>query len=174
MTESSNLLVDGYNVLNSWTDFEKMKNASLEHARDRLVDILANYGAFQGCEVTVVFDAYAVDGAGVSEEKAGVWVVFTSEGETADSYIEKAAYDMVRLGRKVFVITGDGHEQLTALGVGAYRLTARELLEDCRRVEREIAVRVENGRPLAGRQEVAGRLDPLVAGRLEGLRRLKK
>ncbi len=173
MTRDAYLLVDGYNIINSWAEFEQLKNDGLEHARDRLVDILASYSAFQGCQTTVVFDAYAVRGGADGQERYGLVVVFTGEGETADAYIEKAAYVLARAGAKVFVITGDAHEQMTALGVGAYRVTARELAEDCDRVRRAIAERVEDGRPLGARQEVAGRLDASVAVKLEKLRRAK-
>ncbi len=171
MTRDSCLLVDGYNVINSWTDFAGLKSLELEHARDKLVDVLASYAAFQGCDVTVVFDAYAVEGRSTIMERSGVQVVFTAEGETADSYIERMAYGFVRQSKKVFVVTGDRMEQLMALGMGAYRLTAKELSEDCVRVGKAISERVVAGRPLAGRREVASRLDEQVMRRLESLRR---
>lgn len=171
MTRDACLLVDGYNVINSWKDFEQLKKIDLEHARDRLVDVLSNYAAFKGCFVTVVFDAYVATGVASISERSGVEVVFTAEGETADSYIEKIAYNLVRQGKKVFVVTGDYLEQLMALGVGAYRLTAKELYKDCLQVKMSIAERVSGGRPLAGRHELAGRLDEQMMQMLERLRR---
>jgi len=51
------LLVDGYNIINAWPELRELGN--LEHARARLVELLASYGAFRGIEVIVVFDSPA-------------------------------------------------------------------------------------------------------------------
>jgi predicted RNA-binding protein with PIN domain len=170
MNKDAWLLVDGYNVLNNWPAFARVRTADLSHARDRLADTIANYASFKGCLPIVVFDAYAAKGAAVVENRPGVEVVFTAEGETADSYIEKTAYRLLRGKKDVFVVTGDQNEQMTVLGMGAYRLTAGELIEDCLKTCREIA-ETGGGGLLTGRREVAERLDSDVITRLEKLRR---
>lgn len=143
----------------------------MSHARDIFAGMLANYAAFKGCVPVLVFDAYAVKGSATIEERPGIQVVFTEEGETADSYIEKTAYNLLQKNNKVFVVTGDHSEQLMILGMGAYRLTAGELLNDCNKVCKDIAARVVAGKPLAGRQEVAERLGADILHKLEDLRR---
>jgi predicted RNA-binding protein with PIN domain len=170
MNKDAWLLVDGYNVLNSWPDFAGLLTADLAHARDRLADTIANYASFKGCLPIVVFDAYAAKGAATVENRPGVDVVFTAEGETADSYIEKTAYRLLREKKDVFVVTGDQNEQMAVLGMGAYRLTAGELIGDCLKTCREIA-ETGGGGFLAGRREVAGRLAAEVITSLERLRR---
>ena len=165
------LLVDGYNVLSSSSEFAQLKDEDLAHARDIFADMLANYAAFKGCMPILVFDAYAVKTPAAIEEKKGVQVVFTGEGETADSYIEKTVYQLLHKNKKVFVVTGDHSEQLTILGMGAYRLTAAELMSDCKKTCKEIAERIVAGRPLSGRQEVAQRINMTVLSQLENLRR---
>jgi len=50
------LIVDGYNVINAWAELIKLKDQSLEHARDKLVEMMAGYGAYKGYRVTVVYD----------------------------------------------------------------------------------------------------------------------
>lgn len=165
------LLVDGYNIINSSKDFEQLKIDDLAHARDLFTDMLANYAAFRDCLPILVFDAYARPGAATVEEYPGIKVVFTGEGETADSYIERAAYEFLQKNNKVFVVTGDHSEQLMILGMGAYRLTAGELMADCKKVCEEIKERVTAGRPLSGRREVAGRIKDEVLSKLERLRR---
>ena len=50
---STVLLVDGYNVINAWPELVALKD-NLEHARDKLVDILAGYGAYKDYKVLVV------------------------------------------------------------------------------------------------------------------------
>lgn len=174
MDKNSYLFVDGYNVLNSWDIFQELKDTDLSHARDLLVDMMANYAAFKGCKAVVVFDAYAVKTPIAIEQKAGVQVVFTEEGETADSYIEKTAYNLLRLREKIFVVTGDHSEQLMILGMGAYRITAGELLEDYITVCKDIKERGRGNRPLSHRREIASRINDDVLYKLERLRRKKE
>ena len=48
-------IVDGYNVINSWPELIALRG-DLSEARDRLVHILAEYGAYEKYNMTVVFD----------------------------------------------------------------------------------------------------------------------
>ena len=54
----------------------------------------------------------------------GIKVVYTKEAETADTYIERAPYEL-RRERRVRVATSDGPEQVIILGHGALRVSAR-------------------------------------------------
>ena len=83
------LIIDGYNVINAWKDFAQLRQENLEHARELLVAGVAEYAAFKGYRAVVVFDAQEVAGAAASEKIHGIDVVFTDEGETADSWIER-------------------------------------------------------------------------------------
>jgi len=122
------LIVDGYNVIHAWPELEKLKAAGLDHARGRLVSILANYAHLAGCRVWVVFDAHQVKNAAERQECVdGVEVVFTREGETADSFIERLAGELSAAGGTVYVVTSDWAEQRLVFGRGAYRLTPSEL-----------------------------------------------
>ena len=165
------LLVDGYNVIHAWPVLKARKDI-LEDARDKLIDMMAGYGAFENLEVTIVFDANAVRGVGVFEQTIGkVAVIYTREEETADSYIEKMAYDMVRQGRRVYVVTSDRVEQLVILGVGAYRISARELLQDVKRVNKLIKEGFSETERTHRRHELENRLNSDVVKRLHELRK---
>ena len=85
------VFVDGYNVVNSWDILKKEKSVSLESARQKLIDILDNYGAINGCKVILVFDGYKVAGNRESkyEYNKNLMVIFTKDGVSADAYIEK-------------------------------------------------------------------------------------
>ncbi|MGL4790559.1 MAG: NYN domain-containing protein, partial [Anaerotignaceae bacterium] len=37
------LLVDGYNIIHGWTDLQELSKVSLESARNKLLEIMANY-----------------------------------------------------------------------------------------------------------------------------------
>lgn len=56
------LLVDGYNIIGAWPELQKLKQKDLGAARDRLVEIMAEYQGYTDDKVIVVFDAYGVKG----------------------------------------------------------------------------------------------------------------
>ena len=108
------LLVDGYNIIFAWDGFRK-------------------------CRVIVVFDAYKVKGnPGSVQTVHGVKVVYTKEAETADTYIERATYEL-RRERRVRVATSDGPEQVIILGHGALRVSARAFHAEVEAAEGQIS-----------------------------------
>ena len=119
------LLVDGYNIIFAWDELKAVARENVEAARGMLADLLADYRGVRKCEVILVFDAYKVKGNPGSVEKySGIYIVYTKEAETADTYIEKATYDLGREHR-VRVATSDNLEQMIILGHGALRVSAR-------------------------------------------------
>jgi uncharacterized protein len=168
------LIVDGYNVINAWPELCQLKEESLEHARERLIQWMASFAGFKGMAVTVVFDAYLVKGGQERcYEVSGIQVVFSQDGETADSVIEKLVYTLVKDRRqKVFVATSDWAEQLTILGSGAYRMPVRELRNAVTDATKQQMA--EHGdRTGRQRQTLESRLENDVIMRLEEIRRRK-
>lgn len=122
------IIVDGYNIINAWPELIKLKNENFEHSRDRLLDIMANYCGLTDCECIVVFDAHLVKkGVSHKEIRGSVQVIFTEEGETADSCIERLVCQLSRQNQ-ITVATSDWAEQRLVMGQGALRLSAREFL----------------------------------------------
>lgn len=137
-------IVDGYNVIFAWEELSEIAKDDLEHARNTLCDMLANYRAFTGRDMIVVFDAYNVRGS--VERKLdyhGLHVVFTKEGELGDIYIEKLVHEIGH-DFSVRVITSDGLIQLGALRAGVLRMSAREFRNEVTAVDAEINVFLEN------------------------------
>lgn len=169
------LIVDGYNVINAWKEFAQLRQTSLEHARELLVAGVSEYAAFKGYRAIVVFDAQETAGAAVAEIVHGIQVVYTNEGETADSWIERRAYELGRGAdkNKVFVVTSDYAEQINILGAGAYRVSAREFREDYYKAKKDIAARLRLPDRALNRNELGGRVDSRVLEHLEKLRRRK-
>ena len=133
------LLVDGYNIIFAWDELKELAAASLDHARQSLMDILCNYRGFKPCEVILVFDAYKVhNNPGATEDYQGIHIVYTKEAETADNYIEKTIREIARHHR-VRVATSDALEQLIILGGGALRVSAKEFYEEVKAARVEIA-----------------------------------
>ncbi len=137
-------MVDGYNIVFAWDDLKKLAQTSLDDARQALIHLLSNYRGIKGCKLILVFDAYRVKGGtGKSERVNGIDVVFTKEGETADSYIEKLSYDLGRKHR-MKVATSDNLERVLVLGHGAQRLSAVELKWEVEQVHLQIQEFLKN------------------------------
>ena len=137
------LLVDGYNIIFAWDELKKVAAQDIEAARELLVSILSNYQGFRKCKVILVYDAYKVKGnPGSVQTVNGIKVVYTKEAETADTYIERATYEL-RRERRVRVATSDNLEQVIILGHGAMRVSARTFHAEVEETEGQIAALVE-------------------------------
>ena len=132
------LLVDGYNIIFAWEELNELAKASIDAARNKLMDILSNYQGFIGCTLILVFDAYKVKGnQGEVQKYHNIYIVYTKEAETADQYIEKTTHEIGRK-YKVTVATSDALEQVIVMGQGAYRISARDFYEEVERTEKQI------------------------------------
>ena len=124
--QKSYFLVDGYNVIFAWKELRDLAEKTIDGARDRLIDICSDYQGYIKETLILVFDAYKVKGNPGSVIKSGnIYVVFTKEAETADSYIEKATHELVGKNR-VTVATSDRLEQMIIWGSGAIRMSAAD------------------------------------------------
>lgn len=124
------MVIDGYNIINNWQDLKREAESSLEDARQKLIDILLNFKGYTGFDIILVFDAmYAKGNQQKHEYYSGLEVVYTKEGESADSYIEGIIKDIVKKD-KVIVVTSDWILQQVVLGQGAIRMSSRELYEE--------------------------------------------
>ena len=163
------LIIDGYNVIGAWPDFQNSLN--LQESRERLIEILCDYAGYSGDTVILVFDAYAGDNPRRAiEDVAGIQVVYTKIGETADHYIERLVNDMCRnLSRQieVRVATSDAIEQSIIMGRGAARISSPEL----RQMVMQTRETGRRKRPTAPKASLDGVLPPDVLGKLEKLRR---
>lgn len=138
------LIVDGYNMIGAWPDLQKLKKKDLlEEAREALLLRLSNYATYEKLETIVVFDAQLVPGVTQSYKKYNLEVVFTEEGQTADSYIEHLAGVKNTRFTQVAVATSDGAEQWVVFSKGALRVSAKELYKRIVQVEKEINGEIE-------------------------------
>ncbi|SEO76944.1 hypothetical protein SAMN04488134_112108 [Amphibacillus marinus] len=132
------LLVDGYNIIGDWDELKRLKDLDLEQARKLLIDRLAEYQAYRGYRVIIVFDAYGVKGLESKETPFQVEVIYTKEKETADQCIERLVKQLKNVKTKVYVATSDYTEQRTIFQQGAYRKSARELEIEYKQIKKEI------------------------------------
>lgn len=136
------LIVDGYNIIGAWPELQRLKDINLEEARDRLIDILAEYQSFSGMKVMLVFDAYYVPGLGKKYVQRKLAVYYTKEKETADVLIERLVTEQIGRRKQIYVATNDMTEQHVIFGKGAFRLPSGELLQKVRQSRQEIKQRI--------------------------------
>ncbi len=130
-------------MIGAWPELQELKDQDLAMARDRLIDLLADYKGYTGIHVIVVFDAYIAKGKETKYKNYNVDVIFTSENETADEKIEKLASELVSRTTRVFVATSDSTEQWTVFSQGALRKSARELYIEVKEIEKQIAAEIQ-------------------------------
>ena len=167
-------IIDGYNVINSWPELARL-SGNLSEARDQLIHMLVEYGAYEKYNMTVVFDALFTDDEEHAEKiNPHFEVVYTGRGETADSYIERLAYDYVRQGNEVHVVTSDGAEQAVILGAGAYRHPSGEFYRTMKRAKKELRRSyLDKVKLPVSRNEIADNLDEVTLAKLDALRKMK-
>ena len=141
------LLVDGYNIIFAWKKLNKLAEDNIEAAKDALINMLCNY-------------------QGVS-----IYVVYTKEAETADSYIEYTTHVLSR-DYNVTVATSDGLEQMIITGRGAVRMSARDLYEEVNATKKHITTYIAQNKPVKNNM-LMDNLDKASAQWLEDLRRGK-
>lgn len=139
------VVVDGYNVIHAWPSLKKlMTEASLEAARDKLVDRLSILGMVAGADVTVVFDAHQSAARTNSEELVeGVHVLFTRKGHSADHAIERIAYAASQVDDIITVATSDRFQRDLVRGMGGAVISAEELERRVVDAEEEMGRRIK-------------------------------
>ncbi|HKI70639.1 MAG TPA: NYN domain-containing protein [Verrucomicrobiae bacterium] len=107
------ILVDGYSLLHSWPELARGQPRHSAAARDELIRWLTLYHDALGTPITVFFDG---QGKGHrfanARAKAGVEVLFSRTGQTADQMIERTVHNLQPYG-EVLVITDDSVERET-------------------------------------------------------------
>ncbi|MFD2627744.1 NYN domain-containing protein [Oceanobacillus kapialis] len=163
------LVVDGYNIIGDWEELKQLKEKDIGQARDRLIELMAEYQAYSGHRVIVVFDAYYVRGITSKTKTFKVEIIFTKEKETADECIEKLVRTLKNVQTQVYVATSDYAEQRTIFGQGALRKSARELQIELRNIERDIEATIEQHKKAQSKTKIV--LDKEIQEKFERWRR---
>ena len=139
------VIVDGYNVVHAWPQLKRLLGeASLEAARDKLIERLSVFGMVVGADITVVFDAHHSAARTNTEELVdGVRVVFTRKGHSADHVIERIAYGASQTGDAITVATSDRFQRDLVRGMGGAVISALELERRVVEAEQELGRRVQ-------------------------------
>ncbi len=157
------LILDAYNVIGALDRYREA--ASLEAARDLLINDALKAAGWTGRPLIVVFDAHRGSGPERAEMSAGgaVRIIYSAPGESADDVIERL---LSTLEESATVYTADFALQRTALARGSTRATPREfanLLDELPAVTRSPDV--------PRRSRIADRLSLETLRKLEEIRR---
>ena len=155
------IVVDGYNLIGS----EKGLGGNLEGKRKQLIQQLQQYHALKGHPVTVVFDGWRSGWMHEVEEQAqGIRVIYSRQGEKADSVIQRLAREM---GSGCVVVTSDREVQRAIEASSAVAIYAGEFGARLKSIDREIFL----GRDEKSEEESRGLRDQ---GKKGNPRRLSK
>lgn len=158
------LIVDGYNVIGTEPSYATSASRDLESARAMLVRDAASF-ASGVWRCTVVFDGAGNPASdGVPHKVAGVTVVFSPHGRSADTVVESLAARARERGDAVTVVTSDAATQYTVMREGVSRMSAREFAGAMAEEASERGGRAAGG---GRRGPVEDRIDPVVRERLE-------
>jgi len=132
------IIVDGYNIIFSWSDLAELARGDIDAARRKLCDELSSFAGFTKCRLVVVFDGWKQKGnPGEKSQFHNIQVVYTKEGETADAYIESLAAE-IGSNYAVRVASSDSLVQISSFRSGVLRMSARELMEEVETARKEM------------------------------------
>lgn len=167
------LIVDGYNIINSWEELSVLAEDDMDYARFKLIKTLSQFNN-QWDKLTVIFDAYLVSGGTETREVVdSIEVIYTREGERADNLIEKITHKYrSNTNINIWVATSDHVEQQTIFSRGAFRITPGELKRLLETVREDVRKSAENIFMLT-RNPLDERIKEDVKEKLEQWRRSK-
>jgi len=123
------IIVDGYNLIGT----EHGLRGDLEHQRNWLIQRLSLYQEMKGHRVVVVFDGWKSGWLDeVSETKQGLRIVFSRQGEKADSVIIRLAREK---GSGSVVVTSDQEVRRAVERFGTVAIYSNEFSHILRHLE---------------------------------------
>ncbi len=159
------IIIDGYNLIGS----DRGLRAELEHQRNWLVQRLSLYQEVKGHAVILVFDGWKSGSLDeVSEMKQEVRIVFSRQGEKADSVIVRLARQK---GSGCVVVTSDREVRRAVERFGAAAIYAGEFSQILRNLELSTET---NGQQDERRSSKKGNPNRLGKKERKRLGRLKK
>lgn len=99
------VIIDGYNLLSTSSEFSVRPEELLENARNRLIEKLSHYKRQKNASITIVFDGWKDGFFTQSQEiSRGIKIIYSKRGEKADEVIKKMIANSLR---DVVVVSSD-------------------------------------------------------------------
>ncbi len=119
------LLVDGNNVIHSWSNLVSLHRKRRGTAHTELIKILESHQDFSEERVVVVFDGTGSKNQDI-REPGSVQVIYSQSGTTADAIIERLACSYAET-YDITVATDDVAEQDAVVAAGGHVISVDEL-----------------------------------------------
>ena len=102
---SLHIIVDGYNVIRQSKELRILDLRDMQEGRETLQDILVEYRKSKGHRITIVFDGTnAISQEARRQRFRGIEILFSRNGETADTVIKRMA---AREKERALVVSSD-------------------------------------------------------------------
>jgi predicted RNA-binding protein with PIN domain len=114
---SLHIIVDGYNVIRQSKQLSILDRRDIQEGRESLQDVLVEYRKSKGHRITIVFDgtnAVSIDSQ--RQRFRGIEILFSRNGETADTVIKRMA---AREKERALVVSSDRDIISYATSVGS-------------------------------------------------------
>jgi predicted RNA-binding protein with PIN domain len=162
------LVIDGYNLIGS----EQGLSGALEPKRKWLIQQLSTYHTIKNFAVVVVFDGWRSGWVNeVTEKNTGIAVVYSRQGEKADSVIVRIAREK---GSGCVVVTSDREVRNAVERFGAVAIYAEEFNRILRNIDRSCGADADGESDLANSKKGnPHRLSKAERKRQEKLRKLR-
>lgn len=151
----SRFIIDGYNVIGSDGRYASLADTDLDAARARLVEDVVSFAGPER-HATIVFDGGGNPSSdGTPHHIAGIAVMFSRAGASADDLIEVLARRSRERGEQTIVVTSDAQTQWTVMGGSVTRMSSAEFM-------REMTADAEESREQVSRRTGRGRLEERI------------
>ena len=138
------LIVDGYSLIHRDPELRSLPAVNLMAARERMIRKIESVVGALAEKITVVFDGR--DDPGGSEDViAGVQVLYSRNGMTADTVIERLVHAHAQPG-EILVVTSDRRERETVMASGADTMSCSNFLDLCRQTRSRMLPRTSTSR----------------------------
>ena len=127
MPEKKYLLVDGHSVIYGLPELRALHSRQPHKCREVLIRLLTELHDSSDWLVTLVFDGKT--GPTEPAEPGKLAIIYSREGQTADSIIERLV-GLAPDPARVFVVTADGAERVTVESLGAVAMSPERLLDE--------------------------------------------
>jgi len=167
------LIIDGYNFIFNFFKAANLDNDDIEYLKGKLMADLITYNSQKNYEMVLVFDASKSSNKLRSSEKTdNIKVIYSREGETADTIIEELVSGW-SANRKIFVVTSDYSQQKVVFGKNTVRRSCREFGIELNSVRNDIRKRIkkENKNTKGVFYPLEKRLDPEMRKKISDYRK---
>jgi len=110
------LIIDGYNLIRNTPVLASIDRQDIEEGREALISRLSEYRKIRRFPIVVVFDGTGFYHLSATREnRMGIRILFSHQGQTADDFIVSLAKQK---GRETVVVTSDRgiHDRLRSSG----------------------------------------------------------